>query len=371
MATTAEYLSEKTTTLESTKPVPPAQARAAQIPLQSFTLPTFPKEAFTSGLEALILTADIKLDDYQSLLIPEQYSIPDLPSTITSLTLELFSLGYPPGFLKTLGEKLPKLKSLTIYSQLFGGTSNESRDDAIKFIDGQSSLQELHLLDVFAPAGFFTSLADAVEPSLRFLEINYTYRHSDPKFLDTVPSKELSSFVENCSQLVGLTVSISTPDITDDADDIEGTEVGLRPVEKEADVQKMRKALVEKGPAKLFALDLTMFVLRPSEVGMLLEAQKGLQFLAFTVAIESCDGLAEIVGILGMGEALEVVEVVGVPGTRLVQKLKEGKNIDVAPDQLDHLARRCPNLRSVKCSILRTKVIEWKREAGDNKWVKI
>ena len=114
-----------------------------------------------------------------------------------------------------------------------------------------------------------------------------------------------------------------------------------------------------------------MYVLRPSEVGMLLEAQKGLKFLAFTVAIEACDGLAEIVGILGMGVALEVVEIVGVPGAKLVRKLKEGKTVAVAESQLVCLGKRCPNLRSVKCSILRTKVIEWKREGDGDEWVKI
>jgi len=45
----APYLSSKTEVLSSQQPVEPAQARAAQIPLQDFRLPTFPQEALTSG----------------------------------------------------------------------------------------------------------------------------------------------------------------------------------------------------------------------------------------------------------------------------------------------------------------------------------
>ena len=98
----SQYLSSKAEALASTKPVPPAQAQAAQIPLQSFELPAFPPEAFTAGLGALILTSDIKLDEYTDLLT-KPFSIPELPTSIKSLTLELFSLGYPPGFLTALG----------------------------------------------------------------------------------------------------------------------------------------------------------------------------------------------------------------------------------------------------------------------------
>ncbi len=98
------YLRTQTTSLSPSSPVSASQARAAQIPLQSFSLPIFPQEAFTSGLSALILTADVKLDEYTTLL-EQPFSVPDLPSSIDTLTLELFSLGYPSGFLKVLGEK--------------------------------------------------------------------------------------------------------------------------------------------------------------------------------------------------------------------------------------------------------------------------
>jgi hypothetical protein len=43
----------------SQRPVDPSQAQGAQIPLQNFELPKFPREA--GGLMALTLTSDIKL----------------------------------------------------------------------------------------------------------------------------------------------------------------------------------------------------------------------------------------------------------------------------------------------------------------------
>ena len=80
-------------------PVDPSEAQGAQIPLQSFTLPDFPPEA--ASLKALTLTCDIKNDEYQDML-GKPYAIPPLPSGIESLTLELFSMGYPVGFLSAL-----------------------------------------------------------------------------------------------------------------------------------------------------------------------------------------------------------------------------------------------------------------------------
>ena len=54
-------------------------------------------------------------------ILTHPFSTPGLPSSIESLTLELFSLGYPPGFHSELGEKLGRLGGLTVYSQPFAG----------------------------------------------------------------------------------------------------------------------------------------------------------------------------------------------------------------------------------------------------------
>ena len=128
-------------------PVDPAQAQGAQIPLQTFTLPEFPPAA--QSLQALTLTSDIKVDEYQKIL-SEPYAIPPLPVGIESLTLELFSMGYPPGFLTQLAERLPNLKSVVIYSQLFAGITEESKDDAVGFFKKLQNSRALHLLVVFA-----------------------------------------------------------------------------------------------------------------------------------------------------------------------------------------------------------------------------
>jgi hypothetical protein len=124
--------------------VSPQEAQGAQIPLANFTLPNFPPEA--NGLRALTLTSDIKVDEYQDEL-SKPFSISPLPGSIESLTLELFSLGYPPGFLTALAERLPNLKSLVIYSQLFAGISQDSQKDAVGFFKALPGLRALHLLD--------------------------------------------------------------------------------------------------------------------------------------------------------------------------------------------------------------------------------
>ena len=170
-STPSQYLSEKTSHLEAQAPVAPSEARAAQIPLKDFSLPVFPPEAFTAGLTSLILTSDIKMNEYQQLL-ETPYSVPELPSTITSLTLELFSLGYPNGFLVDLVIALPNIKNLTIYSQLFAGTTDSSKKDAISLLQDLKMLREVHFLDVFAPPNIMKELATSIASQTVFTEVS-------------------------------------------------------------------------------------------------------------------------------------------------------------------------------------------------------
>jgi len=353
----SQYLSSKTSALSSTAPVSPSQAQAAQIPLQSFSLPTFPQEAFTAGLGSLILTADIKLDSYTELLT-KPFSIPDLPSSIKSLTLELFALGYPPSFLTTLGKRLPDLHALTIYSQLFAGTTPASHEDALTFLRFQTEIQELHLLDVFGSSGFFIDLAKALSPSLKFLEVNYTYRHSDPQFLATVHSSDIGSLISN--GLVALTMSISAPDITDDEQDREGTEVGARPVAGK-DARIVAEKLVQDGQG-LVMLDITMFEFDIREVESLLNGLGKLKIFNFTVGLEN--GWEEVFEIVGKEErGLDVLEIVGVPGEGMVEKLK-GEGPLLRKEMLESLSTKCEALESVKVSILRTRAEQWVKVQG-------
>jgi hypothetical protein len=103
--------------------------------------------------------------------------VPALPPSIQSLTLELFSLGYPAGFLGALIDNLPNLKSLVVYSQLFAGISAESQQDAVHFFDKAKELRALHLLDVFARPHFIDQIAPllrARDRGLVFLEVSYS-----------------------------------------------------------------------------------------------------------------------------------------------------------------------------------------------------
>lgn len=364
MATTApsQYLADAASNLTSQSPVPPSEARAAQIPLQSFNLPTFPPEAFTAGLTSLILTSDIKLEEYNDLLT-KPFSVPSLPPSIKSLTLELFSLGYPPSFLTELGKALPALKSLTLYSQLFFGTTASSNDDALAFVESQPVLQELHLLDVFASPGQFTKLAEQLSPKLKFLEINYTYRHSDPHFRSSIPSKDLTDFVKG--GLVGLTLSISAPDVTDDEEDREGTEEGMVPVagaEAGGIVEKLAKV-----GGGLAMLDVTMFELSMGDVGRILDACEKVKVLSFTVGlVKSWEAVFEVVR--RKQRSVEILEIVGVPGDEMVERMKTEDDLLVTDELLSSLDGSCKELRSLRLSILRTKVQHWVREG--NVWKK-
>jgi hypothetical protein len=360
----SEYLATKTASLEAESPVPPSQARAAQIPLKDFNLPTFPAEAFTAGLTNLILTSDIKLDEYTTTL-SQPFSVPSLPPSITSLTLELFSLGYPPGFLTTLGKALPKLKALTLYSQLFAGTTPDSQDDAVAFVLGAKALKEVHILDVFAPPGIFTSLANAFAPSLRFLEISYTFRHSDPGFLDSLPAKELVGVVRG--DLVALTMGISAPDVSpQDEEDREGTEVGVKPVGGK-DAKGVLEKLVSEGKG-LVMLDATMFELSVKDLKALLGACGKLKVLNVAVVLES--GWDEVLKVLGEKlRGVEALEIVGIPGEEFVEKLKGSGVVQLTKEALARLSENSKSLKSVKTSILRTNAEQWVQHEGS--WEKI
>lgn len=216
----------------------PQKPTGAQIPLPTFHLPDLPPEA--AHLTHLTLTSDIKPTDYASLLANpvSADAIPaSIPQAIESLTLELFSLGYPAPFLTSLGKALPRLKTLTVYSQLIDGVSEASRADAGTFMYDILSrgLQELHLLDVFCRKGFLGGLGQVMDDNvtapaaaaapgdgagagadadadkkgtMRFLEVSYTYRgHSDKGFLARVPGGRVTGVtcvvVDSCVVEVG------------------------------------------------------------------------------------------------------------------------------------------------------------------------
>ena len=354
-------------------PDPQSLPTAAQIPLQNFHLPPFPTEA--ANLKLLTLTSDIKPTDYADLLstpLPQDAIPPTLPRGIESLTLELFSLGYPAPFLTRLGNALPNLKDLTLYSHLIDGVSDSSRRDAGDFIhhvltgsrnkDNSGGLRELHLLDLFCRKGFISGIGDILhdlssngydpksQSALRFLEVSYTYRgHSDGEFLSRIPVDELPKLLVGGLVAVSLRLEAITSATTgasdtglegvpDDPADVDenGERVGRKPegivpvgsgdegtkllVEKLAgagtgeEVESVSESESESG---LRMLDCTLYALSLEQLRRVLKRQRRLAVLSVSVLVsQEDDAKRELLEALKLGsEDLQVLEVVGVPGS--------------------------------------------------------
>lgn len=314
-------------TLPPGEPVDPSQAQGAQIPLQTFTIPTFPPAA--RGLKALTLTSDIKVDEYQTVLT-QPFTIPPLPSSIESLTLELFSLGYPPKFLSTLADRLPNLKSVVIYSQLFAGISDESRDDAVDFFKKLPALRALHLLDVFARPHFFDKAAKWLryntsdEPGearrgLMFLEVNYTFRHEDETFMDKIAANELPELVG--PGLISCSLNVTPPE---SAEEDEQDPTTIQEVANKEGIMAFNKSigvdvvgvLTEEDtyPRGLRALNTTLYTITPSQLKEILEKQKNIIVLNVTIEIEPSEECKrELLSALELCASLEQVEIVANP----------------------------------------------------------
>lgn len=305
--------------MASQQPVDPAQAQGAQIPLQNFKVPEFPPQA--QGLMALTLTSDIKLDEYQDLL-KEPASVPALPKSIQSLTLELFAMGYAPGFLSSLIGELPCIKTLVLYSQLFAGITPESEADAIRFFEKATDLRALHMLDVFSKPSFFQALGPILrekEKGLMFLEVSYTFRHEDDKFISSVPASSLPELVS--PGLISLSFNMSSPDVTDDPDDPTNLE-GEDGKKKENDgiivaegdeSEELVKALTEPetAPRSLRGLNLTLYALSVEQFKKVLENHKGLVVVSVTLHANGADDFKkEVQEALSGCESLEQVEII-------------------------------------------------------------
>lgn len=318
--------------------VDPSQAQGAQIPLQSFSLPVFPAQA--RGLKALTLTSDLKLDEYQDLL-KQDFTIPPLPTSIESLTLELFSLGYPPGWLSQLADRLPNIKSLVIYSQLFGGISNESLMDAVEFFKKLPGLRALHLLDCFSRTNFFTAIAPYVtyqtddalaRRGLMFLEINYTVQHSDSEFLAQIQAAELPKLLG--PGLITASFNISEADVTDDPED--PTNMGEKPGQELAKdgVMAFNKTLAsgvvkaltdeENRPVNLKVLNTTIYTLTPVDLRKILEVQKGIMVLSATLEVDEHDAFKkDLLALLPLLANLEQVEIVASPSLQFFMAVSD------------------------------------------------
>ncbi|KAL1301570.1 hypothetical protein AAFC00_005805 [Neodothiora populina] len=369
--------------------VDPAQAQGAQIPLQSFSLPQFPPQA--QGLKALTLTSDIKLDDYQSLL-SQQFEIPLLPTSIESLTLELFSLGYPPGFLTQLADRLPNIKSLVVYSQLLGGVSEASQADCVEFFRKLSGLRALHLLDVFAKAGFFTSIAPYLTYSaegedarrgLMFLEINYTVQHSDADFLPKIQATELPKLIG--PGLITAAFNVSEADVTDDPDDPNNASDAPEEELAKDGIMAFNKTLAsglvdmltdeETRPRSLKVLNLTLYTLTPADLKKVAEKHTGLMVLSATIEVDEQDAnrrfLVKTLASLNKLEQVEIVASPSLPFFMAVQNTRANALEGSMPSikDMEGLAEKCKQLKNLKANILRSHAmdsLEWAKDK--DKW---
>ncbi|QDS67565.1 hypothetical protein FKW77_003280 [Venturia effusa] len=355
-----------------------SQAQGAQIPLQNFELPVFPREA--GGLMALTLTSDIKLDEYSELL-KKPSSVPRLPRSIQSLTLELFSLGYPPGFLTSLIKELPDLKTLVLYSQLFAGISPESKKDAVQFFANAKSLRSLHFLDVFAQPHFIQEIAPKIkerERGLMFLEVNYTFRHEDELFLERVSGPELPLLIS--PSLITCSLNVSVPDLTDDPDDPANLVHEIKKdtsrdgvlsyAQDDATNAALIKCLTaeESAPRALKLLNITLYTISLAQLQTLLEQHKGLLVLSVAVESPSADDVKKVlVDTLSVCKSLEQVEILFNLGSDEVPQNVE--EIYYTKEEMEGLSAKCAKLHSFKANVMRrtnVQSLSWTK-TGD-KW---
>ncbi|CAG8954683.1 hypothetical protein HYFRA_00004605 [Hymenoscyphus fraxineus] len=347
----------------------PPQQQTAQIPLQSFTLPTFPPETLTNPQTThLTLTSDIPLSSYTSLLT-QPFTIPPLPRSITTLTLESFSLGYPPSFLPLLASNLPRLKSLVFFEQVLGGT-DEEKGDVINFLTQLSEVREVHFLDVLMGKGVMRRVSGALGGRVEFVGVSYTYRGEQVDLLPEIG--EFEGWVREGVR--GLRIAmVATPPEPDpeeegrEREDVEKEEMGILPP-RIADTAM--SSLVDKILAleTLILLDLTLFPLPLSSLLAILTSCKKIKVLSVTLVLEtSWEHVFE--RLRGNTGGVESLEIVGYPGNaEVVEGLKksgEGGEGWLKENWLMELE----GVEGVSVSVLRTRGEEWRKEK--ERWVKV
>ena len=284
---------------------------AATVLISTFALSDLAPPPTTTQLT---LTADFPLDSYEKQLA--SFALPAaLPASITSLTLELFTYGYPPGFLALLGSLLPQLTEITLYLQLVAGTTAESFHDAKAFLGTalRNGLQKLKLVDVFVPPDFFPAAAAAGDGdgdrgawSLRELTLLYTFRSADREFNERLPAATVPVLLR--PGLERLTVRVQ-PEAAD--------KPGMTPCEGEAGagVVDALMAWSEAEAARLRRLDLSAFAFDAATIARLAS-----RFCAVTEAAWAvrADGQAEgkrvAMQAAATGKQLRELEVVACPG---------------------------------------------------------
>ncbi|KXT12291.1 hypothetical protein AC579_5651 [Pseudocercospora musae] len=367
--------SSNMSTQVQTSTIDPSQAQAAQIPLTDFNIPSFPPEA--RSLRALTLTSDIKVDEYQEIL-DRPWTIPTtIPAGIESLTLELFSMGYPKRWLSTLADRLgPNIKSLIIYSQIFPGLNEETMADAIEFFQKLSkNLKAVHFLDCFAKISPWLK-----NQGLMFLEINYTFRHEDEDFMAKIQAPELPMLIG--PGLISLSLNLSEPENVPEDEQDPAT---IQGVSGKEGVMAFNKTLTgeliaalteeESAPKGLRALNTTLYTLTPEMIGEVVKDKKDLMVLQMTAEIEPGEATKKkLLGAIEHLEHLESLEIVANPSLQFYMDIQNPRHQVLEktfPDvwDMNKLSEKQEKLSSFKANVLRTTTlgtIDWERV--DGKW---
>ncbi|WPG99034.1 Hypothetical protein R9X50_00183900 [Acrodontium crateriforme] len=368
------------------QPVDISAAEGAQVPLVSFTIPNFPPSS--QSLKSLRLTSDIKVDEYLAEL-DKPFAVPPLPAGIHALTLELFSLGYPPGFLTALAERLPNLKTVVIYSQLFAGITEKSQQDAIEFFKKLPNLRALHLLDVFARPHFFSDAAQWLKYNtsdvpgearrgLMFLEVNYTFRHEDEEFMAKIQATELPTLIG--PGLIACTFNLAEPETAEDDEQDPstiqqaGNKEGIMAFNKTLAVGLVDALTQEDSyPRGLKALNVTLYTLTVTDLEKILAVQKNIMLLSATLDVEPGENCKKaILKSIEQCKRLEQVEIVANPSLQFFIEVQNprsgvlGKTFPSATD-MEALSAQCSQMNVFEASVLRTTTfgaVKWKQDNG-------
>ena len=286
------------------------------VPLRSFDIPVSLQHAVAAdGLTKLTFENALDFDEYKRQLeFSRSPSIPPISSTVHTLVLSNFFLGYPAGFLTALGDRLANLHNLTIANQRFTGTSLEAAREAERFITRIPDLVDLHMVDVFLPRGFLSIIGEHQKKKpeaegLLVLQVDYTYREVPSSGGDPITETlERTSFPEVHMLITPSLSWVSFKMLPHDAS-------GMIPYWKHA-TGPLVTALThdETAPKALKHLKITAFQLTLDELRAVLGKHPRIMNLDVTLRLETTDGYLEsLCEILGLCPNLCQVEIVTFP----------------------------------------------------------